>query len=70
MAIYNIMKEATEDKKKEKLEEANKFMIFYIMFYGILILIMSVLDFFQRINLSKYDPSKANDGLAFSMVCL
>ena len=70
MAIYNIMKEATEDKKKEKLEEANKFMIFYIMFYGILILIMSVLDFFQRINLSKYDPSKANDNLPFSMVCL
>ena len=70
MAIYNIMKEATEDKKKEKLEEANKFMIFYIMFYGILILIMSVLDFFQRVNLSKYDPSKANDGLGFSMVCL
>ena len=64
------MREPTEDKKKEKLEEANKFMIFYIMFYGILILVMSVLDFFQRINLSKYDPSKDNDGLGFSMICL
>jgi len=51
MAIYNMMRVVTVEEKKEKLQEANRSLIFYVLFYGVLILIMCVLDFFRRIEL-------------------
>lgn len=72
VAIYNLMVAASEVEREIKLRDAHRSMVFYLIFYCVLTLIMSVLDFFRRKELlqMKDNTSDDNDDMALSFSCL